>query len=94
MGRRTQFHIEVGDLFVRRDLPQVVWRAVRAVPTAEGIKHALLERRDQPDTRKLLSYSILSDRRSFRRAGHEPPDPPTAETLFELAPPATLEEAG
>lgn len=94
MGRRARFHVEVGDLFVRQDLPQVVWRAIRAIPTAEGIKHALLERRDQPDTRKLLSYAILSDRRRFRRAGHEPPVPSTAEDLFGTDPRSTLEEVG
>lgn len=92
MGRRAQFHIEAGDLFVRCDLPQVVWRAIRAVPTPEGIKHVLLERQDDPDTRKLLSYSVLSDRRTFRRAGHEAATAPSPATLFELSPPATIKE--
>ena len=92
MVRRAQFHVEAGDLFVRQDLPRIVWRAIRAVPTPEGIKHVLLERQDDPDTRKLLSYSVLADRRTFRRAGHETAAPPSRVTLFDLAPPVAVEE--
>ena len=86
MASLSRIVIEIGDLFIRKDVPHIVWRTVRVVTPMDGIRHIYLERDDQVGTSKLLSYDVLANRREYQRVGFAPIEPPVPQVMFEGAP--------